>query len=132
MKLYPIFLVLAQEELENVFCFGHSLLDLVWPTTHYVAEDGLGLLILLPSSPKGWNFKHALSFPVHVVVGIQPRASSRVGKYSTNRTPSTAKNWSCFFNKCLILNFTVLCFTFWFCVINNQIINSLISKQQKK
>lgn len=37
MKLYPIFHVLGQEELEILFCFGHGLMDPAWPQTHCVA-----------------------------------------------------------------------------------------------
>lgn len=44
-----------------------------WPQTPYVAEDGLGFLILLPPPLESWDSRKAWSRLVYVVLGNKPR-----------------------------------------------------------
>lgn len=63
-----------------------------WLHTYYVAQDGLGLLNFQPLPPKSCEYRRVPPHPIYKilgakprsVVGIKPRASSMLGKHSTN------------------------------------------------
>lgn len=122
VNLYPFLCVLAQEELQILFCFGHGLMDPDLSQIYNVVKMTLVL----------WSSCLCQTLPVCVVVRSQPRASARLCKHCTNWAPSSAKNCSSFYH-CTILNFRVPYFTtlvLW--RVNNIIINFPNKKQQQK
>lgn len=50
----------------------------------YIARNGLGFLILLLLPPKCWGSRWVPPLLVHAVLGMEPRASCRPSKHSTN------------------------------------------------
>lgn len=55
------------------FWFGVCFYPVEWPWIHYVAMDGLELLLLLTLSPKQWGYKCMPSHPEHKGLGTVHR-----------------------------------------------------------
>ena len=72
-----------------LFCLRQGL---TWPRlalNSYVVKAGLELLIVLPLPPLSSPYTAVPTQVVYVPLGIEPRASYMLGKYSTNcATPS--------------------------------------------
>lgn len=49
------------------------------PQTHYVVWNDLIILILLPPSPKGWDYRNIPPQLVCTMLGIKARPSYRLG-----------------------------------------------------
>lgn len=50
--------------------------------THYVAQDSLKLMRLLPLPPQSWDHWHAPSHPGYAILRMEPRASCMLGRNS--------------------------------------------------
>lgn len=52
-----------------------------WSQACYISKEDLGLLILLPPSPKVWDYRRVPSHLVYVLLGIQLRVSCTLGRH---------------------------------------------------
>lgn len=104
LKLWAQEIFLSHLPLVRIpYCF-HSLLvwsqGLIynpgWPPSGYVVEDDLGFKIILPLPLQCCDYRHALQYPVFVVLRAKPRALSVYRKHSTKgASPSPYQVWSC-------------------------------------
>lgn len=76
--MLTIFLVL----IDCLFFWDRISLITAWLHTCYVAEEDLGILILLSVLAKCWDYRHALWPRVYVALEMGPRASRMLLKYS--------------------------------------------------
>lgn len=74
-------------------CRPPSRQVLMWPQTHYAAEDDLGPLIILPSTSWVLGLQVYTVMPGFCGTGMEPNASRMLGKHSTNGDiPSSSLN----------------------------------------